>query len=407
MRVAVLAMVLAACGGRGPDGGGALGRGEPATRASSGPPAVDAPATTNPPPLGPPTQAQLDRVVLRPVRVVNLAEPVALAVAGDGRTLYVGERAGRVRAVREGRLDPRPLLDLSGEVAVEGEGGLLGVAVAPDGGHLYASFTDRRRAVRLIEVALGPGGADPGSRRDVLSVPQPSVRHHGGNLVFGPDGLLWLGLGDGSEGGDPENAAQSLAVLRGKLLRLAPTPTATAGYTVPRTNPFVGRRGARGEIWAYGLRNPWRFSFDRATGDLWIGDVGQYVVEEIDTVSPRRAAGANFGWNRLEGRRRFTGSPPPRAVPPVYQYNHNGGRCAVIGGYVYRGRQVDGLQGAYVYGDLCDGRVRALARGPGGALRHRDLGVRIPGLASFAEDGAGELYALSLGGGVYRLTPGG
>jgi glucose/arabinose dehydrogenase len=404
--LAVLASALVSCGGRDPEGGGAQGRGSSTIPSSSGPSTVPPPGATKPPtPFGPPTQAELDRVAVQPVQVAKLAQPVALAVAGDGKTLYVGERAGRVRAVRAGRPDPRPLLDLSGEVAVEGEGGLLGVAAAPGGDQLYVSFTDRRRAVRLVEVTLGAGGA-AGSRRDVLTVPQPSVRHHGGNLVFGPDGLLWLGLGDGSAGGDPDDAAQSLAVLRGKLLRLEPTPTATARYTVPRTNPFVGRRGARGEIWAYGLRNPWRFSFDRATGDLWIGDVGQYIIEEIDMVAPRRAAGANFGWNRLEGRRRFRGSPPPHAVAPVYQYNHDGGRCAVIGGYVYRGSQVGGLQGAYLYGDVCDGRIRALARTPGGALRHRDLGVRIPGLVSFAEDAAGELYALSLAGGIYRLTPG-
>jgi glucose/arabinose dehydrogenase len=287
---------------------------------------------------------------------------------------------------------------------VEGEGGLLGVAAAPDGRHLYVSFTDREHAVRLIEVAIDEDGVDPASRRDVLTIQQPSTRHHGGHIVFGPDGLLWLGVGDGSPGGDPANAAQSLGVLSGKLLRLDPTPTGSKGYTVPATNPFVNRNGARPEIWAYGLRNPWRFSFDRATGDLWIGDVGQYIIEEIDVIGRRRSAGANFGWRPLEGRRRFSGSPPPRAVPPIHQYNHTNGRCAVIGGHVYRGTQIRGLQGAYVYGDVCDGRLRALARARGRAVRHRDLGLRLPGLVSFAENQAGELYALSLAGGVHRLT---
>jgi glucose/arabinose dehydrogenase len=150
--------------------------------------------------------------------------------------------------------------------------------------------------------------------------------------VFGPDGMLWLGLGDGSEGGDPANAAQSLAVLRGKLVRIDAAPAGAGPYTVPATNPFVHRRGARPEIWAFGLRNPWRFSFDRLTGELWIGDVGQYIVEEIDAVAPSTAAGANFGWSRLEGRRRFRGSPPPHAVPPLHTYNHAEGRCAVVGG---------------------------------------------------------------------------
>jgi glucose/arabinose dehydrogenase len=291
---------------------------------------------------------------------------VTLAVARDGTTLYVGERAGQVRVIRDGRLDRQPLLDLTDQVVVEGEGGLLGVAVAPDGRHLYVSFTDRRHAVRLIGVSFDGDDVDPASRRDLLTVAQPSTRHHGGNIVFGPDGLLWIGIGDGSLGEDPDDAAQSLAVLSGKLLRLDPTPTGAKGYKVPAGNPFVGRGGgARPEVWAYGLRNPWRFSFDRATGDLWIGDVGQNVVEEIDAVSLRRSAGANFGWNRLEGRRRFNGSPPPGAVPPIHQYNHDDGRCAVVGGFVYRGTQLRDLQGAYLYGDVCDGRIRALARARG------------------------------------------
>jgi glucose/arabinose dehydrogenase len=369
-----------------------------------------APASTDPAqatssaPAGPPTQAELDRVALRLDPVARLREPVTLAVADDDTTLYVGERAGRVRVVRDGRLDPKPLLDLTDQVVAEGEGGLLGVALAPGGRRLYVSFTDRRHAVRVVEVTLNGDGVDPASRRDVLTVAQPSTRHHGGNLVFGPDGLLWIGIGDGSPGGDPDDAAQSLAVLSGKLLRLDPTPTGAKGYTVPTTNPFVGRAGARPEIWAYGLRNPWRFSFDRATGDLWIGDVGQNIIEELDVVGLRRSAGANFGWNRLEGRRRFTGSPPPAAVAPVHQYNHDDGRCAVVGGHLYRGTQLRDLQGAYLYGDVCDGRIRALARARGKALRHRDLGLRLPGLVSFAENRAGELYALSLAGGVYRLA---
>jgi glucose/arabinose dehydrogenase len=362
-------------------------------------------ATTVAQPAGPPTQAELNRVTVRLDRVARLREPVALAVAGDNATLYAGERAGRVWVIRDGRLDPSPLLDLTAEVSVEGEGGLLGVAVAPDSRQLYVSFTDRRRAVRLIGVAVDGRGADPASRREILAVTQPSIRHHGGGIVFGPDGLLWLGLGDGSLGGDPTDAAQSLATLRGKLLRLDPSPTGKRGYRVPATNPFVGRRGARPEIVAYGLRNPWRFSFDRATGDLWIGDVGQNIVEEIDRVTLRLAAGANFGWNRLEGRRRFHGRHPPRAVPPLHQYNHDDGRCAVVGGYVYRGTQLRGLQGAYVYGDVCDGRVRALAGASGQPLRHRDLGLRLPGLVSFAESHTGELYALTLAGGVHRLAP--
>lgn len=397
--VAALVVVLGACGGR-----EVSHERKSPTAAQSSAGATPSTTTTAVGSDGPPTWEQLARVTVRLVGVARLDQPVALTVAADGTSFYVAERAGRVRAVRGGQVAPQPVLDLSEEVDTEGEGGLLGLALGPDRRHLYLSFTDRRHAVRLVEVALGAHGPDPASRRDVLTVAQPSVRHHGGNIVFGPDGMLWLGLGDGSEGGDPANAAQSLASLRGKLLRLDPKPSGTAAYSVPATNPFVDRSGARPEIWAFGLRNPWRFSFDRVTGELWIGDVGQYVVEEIDVVAPRRAAGANFGWNRLEGRRHFRGSPPRHAVAPVDVYNHDGGRCAVVGGHVYRGVQIGGLRGVYVHGDVCDGRIRALLRVPGQPIRRRDLGVRVPGLVSFAQDATGELYALSLAGGVYRLV---
>jgi glucose/arabinose dehydrogenase len=392
MLVAALALTAGACGQDGdPDGRGASGT----PGASS--PASSVPATSVP--AEPPTQAELNRVVVELDEVARAQTPVA----EDNTTFYVGERAGRVRVIRDGQLDRRPVLDLTDQVVVEGEGGLLGVALAPDGRHLYVSFTDAEHAVRLVEVAVDGGEVDSASRREVLTIRQPSTRHHGGNLVFGPDGLLWLGVGDGSPGGDPANAAQSLGELSGKLLRLDPRPSGGNGYTVPGSNPFVNRKGARPEIWAYGLRNPWRFSFDRATHDLWIGDVGQYVVEEIDVIGLRQSKGANFGWRRLEGSRRFSGSPPPRAVPPVHEYAHRNGRCAVIGGHVYRGSQIRGLQGAYVYGDVCDGRIRTLAWTRGKPVRHRDLGLRLPGLVSFAEDRNGELYALSLADGIHRL----
>ena len=395
MVVTALVLAAGACGQGGePEAGRTSGT---ASTASSVP-------ATSAPPAKPPTQAELNRVAVELDRVARLREPVALAVAEDNTTFYVGERAGRVRVIRDGRLDPQPALDLTDQVVVEGEGGLLGVALAPDGRRLYVSFTDAEHPVRLVEVAVDGDEVDSATLREVLTIPQPSTRHHGGNLVFGPDGLLWLGVGDGSPSGDPANAAQSLGELSGKLLRLDPRATGSKGYTVPATNPFVDRKGARPEIWAFGLRNPWRFSFDRASGDLWIGDVGQNIIEEIDVIGLRRSKGANFGWRRLEGSRQFSGSPPPNAVPPIHEYAHRNGRCAVIGGHVYRGSQVRGLQGAYVYGDVCDGRIRALARARGKPVRHRDLGLRLPGLVSFAEDRDGELYALSLAGGIYRLA---
>jgi glucose/arabinose dehydrogenase len=398
MVVTALVLAAGACGQ-----GGEQETGRTSGTASAPSTARSVPATSAPL-AKPPTQAELNRVAVELDRVARLREPVALAVAEDNTTFYVGERAGRVRVIRDGQLAPRPVLDLTDQVVVEGEGGLLGVALAPDGRHLYVSFTDAEHAVRLVEVAVEGDEVDSASRREVLTIRQPSTRHHGGNLVFGPDGLLWLGVGDGSPGGDPANAAQSLGVLSGKLLRLDPRPSASKGYTVPASNPFVKHKGARPEIWAFGLRNPWRFSFDRASGDLWIGDVGQYIIEEIDVIGLRRSKGANFGWRRLEGSRQFNGGPPPNAVPPVHEYAHRNGRCAVIGGHVYRGSQIRGLQGAYVYGDVCDGRIRALAYARGKPVRHRDLRLRLPGLVSFAEDRDGELYALSLAGGVHRLA---
>jgi glucose/arabinose dehydrogenase len=392
-------------------GGGCGQEADPEERRGSGPATASSitksiPATSAPP-AEPPTQADLNRVTVDLDEVARAQTPVALAVAEDNTTFYVGERAGLVRVIRDGQLDREPVLDLTDEVVAEGEGGLLGVALAPDGRQLYVSFTDAEHAVRLIEVTIDGGQVDPASRREVLTIRQPSTRHHGGDLVFGPDGLLWFGVGDGSPGGDPANAAQSLGELSGKLLRLDPRPSGAKAYTVPGTNPFVTREGARPEIWAYGLRNPWRFSFDRATSDLWIGDVGQYVVEEVDVIGLRRSKGANFGWRRLEGSRQFSGSSPPRAVPPVHEYYHRNGRCAVIGGHVYRGSQIRGLQGAYVYGDVCDGRIRALSWARGKPVRHRDLGLRLPGLVSFGEDRDGELYALSLADGIYRLSAAG
>ena len=233
--VAALALVGGGCG-QDPD----QDERRPSGSASAPSTTKSIPATSAAP-AEPPTQAELNRVAVELDRVARLKEPVALAVAEDDTTFYVGERAGRVRVIRDGRLESRPLLDLTDQVVVEGEGGLLGVAVAPDGRHLYVSFTDQEHAVRLVEVTLDPDGVDPDSRRDVLTIQQPSTRHHGGNLVFGPDGLLWLGVGDGSPGGDPANAAQSLGVLSGKLLRLDPTPTGPKGYKV-RGQPAAGRR---------------------------------------------------------------------------------------------------------------------------------------------------------------------
>jgi hypothetical protein len=234
--------------------------------------------------------------------------------------------------------------------------------------------------------------------------------HKGGQLQFGRDGMLYMGFGDGGGGDDPDDNAQNLGKLLGKLLRIDPKPG--GGYQVPRDNPFVGRPGARSEIFAYGLRNPYRFSFDRRTGDLALADVGQDAVEEVDFLkasrrSRRPRGGVNFGWDGFEGRgRNPNGSEPSSAghVPPVLQRTHGQGFCSIIGGYVIRDRSLGSLYGAYVYGDLCDSKLRVARLLPGGARGDRALGPRVSNLVSFGEDAAGRVYALSLDGGVFRLA---
>jgi glucose/arabinose dehydrogenase len=247
--------------------------------------------------------------------------------------------------------------------------------------------------------------AVPSSARTVLFVRQPFANHNGGGLVFGPDGDLYVGLGDGGSGGDPKGNGQSLSTLLGKMLRIRPTPDGPDPYEIPDGNPFLGSSGALPQIWAFGLRNPWRFSFDRLTGDLWIGDVGQGEWEEIDRQPAGSPGGQNYGWNLTEGNHLFGGaSPPPHWVRPVYEYSHESGGCAVVGGFVYRGAAIPALRGAYLFTDNCDGRIMGLRiqGGRAAVVRPLDAGVSSP--SSFGQDLHGELYVLSLAGGVYRIA---
>ncbi len=341
---------------------------------------------------------------VRLVPVARLEQPLALAVRPGDPALYVAERTGRVVAIRRGDVDPTPVLDLSREVSLGAEQGLLGLTFSPDGEFLYVDYTDLRDDTHVEEFAMRGGRVDLSSRRPVLFVHQPFSNHNGGNLVFGPDGMLYVGLGDGGSGGDPLGNGQSLSTLLGKILRI--DPRAGRPYSVPPDNPFVGRPDARPEIWDFGLRNPWRFTFDRRTGDLWIGDVGQSSWEEVDLEPAGSAGGLDYGWNLMEGDHPYAGaSPAPGLVGPVYEYSHAAGACAVTGGYVYRGRTIPALTGAYVFGDFCLGRLEALRLGPGGAVERWLLGPVLPNLASFGEDAQGELYALSLTDGVVRLAP--
>ena len=334
-----------------------------------------------------------------------LEEPLALAVRPDDPALYIAEKGGRVVAIRGGTVDPTPVLDVSSEVSLGGEQGLLGLAFSPDGGSLYVNYTDVDGDTRVVAYAMAGDRADPSSRREVLFVDQPYSNHNGGNLVFGPDGYLYIGLGDGGSGGDPHGNAQSLGTLLGKMLRIDPRPADGAPYRIPADNPFVTTPGALPEIWAYGLRNPWRYSFDRATGDLWIGDVGQSAWEEVDRQPASSNGGENYGWNVREGAHPYAGGGSlPGAVDPVFDYSHSDGGCVVTGGYVYRGRAIPDLVGTYVFADFCLGELEGLRLG-GGEVVQEQLGVAVGPVSSFGEDAQGELYVLSLAGGVYRLVP--
>ncbi|MGW4422892.1 PQQ-dependent sugar dehydrogenase [Streptosporangium sp. NPDC004631] len=350
-------------------------------------------APTRPAASGPATWKTAERV--RFAEVARLDMPVAMAVRKGDRTLYVAEQPGRLRALVDGKVTAEPVVDLSAEVSRGNEQGLLGVAFHPGGDFLYLDWTDRDGHVHVTEWAFADGRAT--GRRDVLVQRKPYANHNGGQLAFGPDGHLYVAFGDGGGAGDPQGNGQNTGTWLGKILRIDPRGTP---YRVPRDNPFVGRQGAKPEIWAYGLRNPWRFTFDRRTGDMWIGDVGQNSWEEVD-FEPRGKGGRNYGWNRREGRHPFAGEAPGDAVDPVIEYSlREDGNCSVIAGYVYRGSRIPGLAGRFLYGDFCAGWVRsAPADQPG----RGEVEGRVEQLSSFGEDHDGELYALSLTGPVYRL----
>ena len=400
-----LAILVAGCGGSDEEDGenpagtlGGVNTSSPTSPSSSDEPATgEGEAETEDGPLG--------EVEVRLTRVATLSQPVAMAVRTGDPALYVAEKGGRVRAVRDGSIDSQPVLDLTGRVSTGGEQGLLGLAFSPDGSLLYVNYTDVAGDTHVVEYRFDDGDADAVSARELLFVDQPFANHNGGNLVFGPDGKLWIGLGDGGSGNDPMDNAQSLGTLLGKMLRIDPTPSAGLPYTIPADNPFVGRDGARAEIWAFGLRNPWRYSFDRATGDLWIGDVGQNAREEVNFAPASSKGGENYGWPALEGNRKNKGTAPSGAVAPIIEYGQASGECSVTGGYVYRGSKIPELVEAYLYGDYCEGEVRALRRRPNGTVDRADLDLDVSGLSSFGEDAGGELYALSLEGPLYRIDP--
>ncbi len=334
---------------------------------------------------------------------------------GQPGRLFVVQQSGQIRILQNGKLVGRPFLDVSRLITSGGEQGLLGLAFHPDyarNGRFYVDYTNRSGDTRVVEYRRASATrANPSSARVLLGVDQPFANHNGGALAFGPDRMLYVGLGDGGSGDDPQNNAQNTNSLLGKLLRIdVDSRSGGRPYDIPAGNPFADG-GGRPEIYAYGLRNPWRFSFDRARGDLWIGDVGQGSIEEIDYLARDTGAGTNFGWRAFEGRSVHIGGAqalegPSRETPPVAQYTHAQG-CSVTGGYVYRGSRVPALRGRYVYSDFCSGTVWSMRAGPnpGDVRRETGLGARLSSVTSFGESLNGDLYVIA-GGSLYRFNRG-
>jgi glucose/arabinose dehydrogenase len=342
-----------------------------------------------------------------------LSSPVFVtSPPGDTARLFVVQQGGEIRIIKHGSLLSTDFLDVSSHVSSGGERGLLSVAFHPSyssNGRFYVYFTNPSGDIRIVRyvVSADPDVADSTSGDTVVSVFHETYDNHNGGLVaFGPDRRLYAGLGDGGSSGDPSGNGQNLDTLLAKILRL--DVDGGSPYAIPAGNPFVGRAGARGEIWMYGLRNPWRYSFDRTTGDMYIGDVGQDLYEEVDVLPAGSPGGEDYGWNTMEGKHCYNASPCSMTglVLPVLEYTHADG-CAIIGGYVYRGSAVPSLSGLYLYGDLCNGWVRSFRYSGGQATDTRNwpsLGIAGGGLTSFGEDARGELYMTTSGGTLYRIV---
>lgn len=348
--------------------------------------------------------------------VSGLSAPVHIAHAGDGSgRLFLVEQAGRIRILVGGALRPTPFLDIADRVSCCGERGLLSIAFPPSAGgrpdHFYVNYTDRNgdTVIGRYRVTADPDVADPASEQIVLTVAQPYANHNGGQLAFGPrDGYLYIGMGDGGSAGDPQNRAQNGADLLGKLLRLDVETGNPITYTIPASNPFTQTVGYQGEIWALGLRNPWRFAFDRLTGDLYIADVGQAQYEEVDFQPADSRGGENYGWRIMEGLHCYNAATCPTAglTLPVVEYDHTQG-CSITGGVVYRGQQFPRLQGVYLYGDYCSGRIWGLRRTADG-WKTQQLAATAFRISTFGEDEAGEVYVADYAtGAIYRIAESG
>ena len=364
----------------------------PATETSS--PVTDTPVSTT-------TFPDPNAYTWQLLDIPSLQRPVDLQADGSGR-LFVIEKPGRIRIIENNQLLETPFLDITDRVGSNGnEQGLLGLAFHPryqENGSFFVNYTDTSGGDTVIarfQVSSDPNVADPNSEVQLLGIDQPFANHNGGVLAFGPDGYLYAGLGDGGSQGDPNGNAQNTEILLGKILRI--DVDSAEPYAVPADNPFGN------EVWAYGFRNPWRFSFDRTTGDLYIGDVGQNQWEEIDFLPAGSPGGANFGWDHREGAHDYEGGGPEGMIDPVAEYSHPDGGCSVTGGYVYRGSMPE-WQGIYLYGDYCTGMIWGLIQADGGWQTQLLFDVDVT-ITSFGQDEQGEVYMISDNGGIFRLAP--
>ena len=379
----------------------------PAAQPTNAPTATDTPLPTN----TPIPETAVTHISLAPI-AGGFVKPVYLTHAGDER-LFVVEQDGTIRIIQDGAVLPQPFLDIDSPVGSQSsEQGLLSMAFHPNyggNGRFFVYYTDNNGdtvIARYQVSANDPNQADPDSALALFTLPQPFANHNGGQLAFGPDGYLYAGLGDGGNQNDPQGNGQNLSTLLGAILRLD-IDFDDAGYAIPADNPFVNDNDKRNEIWAYGLRNPWRFSFDRLTNDLYIADVGQNLWEEIDWLPAGAPGGANFGWNVVEGTHCLDSETcPPTGLPPIHEYPHGGGSCSVTGGYVYRGQQFLALYGNYFFADYCSGIFWSLFPEADGSWTATQLLDSPHFVSSFGEDVDGELYFLSYGEGtVYQIRP--
>ncbi len=430
--VAALTLLAAGCGGSGSDAGAGPAASDStdvaADAADSGSPEASdddpgsgtTPEDEAPSTVAPATNAEQpgwsdQEILLNEIATVN--QPLALVGRSGTGDLYVAEKTGAVRLItrtvkknQPDRFDVarRPVLDLSEAVSGDTEQGLLDIVFSSDGRQLFVSYTDTEGNNVIDRYTMASDRADTDSRRQILTVDQPFANHNGGGLAFGPDGYLYIGIGDGGQGGDPLGSGQDTDTLLGSILRIDPDgASGESTYAVPNGNPFVDGGGAP-ELWLYGVRNPWRFSFDQDNGDLWIADVGQNRFEEVNLLpAPSAGYGNNLGWNQMEGLEAYEGgSEPADHVKPILAYTHENNRCSVTGGAVYRGEMLPPFEGVYVFGDFCSGEVFGAQPSAGGVIfRNLDLTLPRNTLSSFGTDQNDEMFLMSLDGGIFRLEP--